>query len=191
MYQFNKVYVFINNINDLIFTNIEKISNIHIIYNSHDFKSDKFIKLKNFCIKKKIKLYILDNYKLAIKNRLNGIIISHNNKTINYFGNPLCKKQKLEIIGKVHSQAEYFFKIKQNCTKIMLSPLFETKKYSKNSILGIVKFNLTSLKWQIDIIPLGGINLKNFRSLNMAKVDSFAGSSMFYDKQTKKARLPM
>ena len=190
MYQFNKVYIFINDINDLIFTNIEKISNIHIIYNSHDFKSDKFIKLKNFCIKKKIKLYILDNYKLAIKNRLNGIIISHNNKTINYFGNPQCKKQKLEIIGKVHSQAEYFFKIKQNCTKIMLSPLFETQKYSKNSILGIVRFNLTSLKWQIDIIPLGGINHKNYRSLNMAKVDSFAGSSMFYDQQTKKARLP-
>ena len=44
MYQFNKVYIFINDINDLICTNIEKISNIHIIYNSHDFKSDKFIK---------------------------------------------------------------------------------------------------------------------------------------------------
>ena len=55
MYQFNKVYIFINDINDLICTNIEKISNIHIIYNSHDFKSDKFIKLNNFCIKKKNK----------------------------------------------------------------------------------------------------------------------------------------
>ena len=97
MYRFNKVYIFINDINDLICKNIEKISNIHIIYNSHDFKSDKFIKLKNFCIKKKIKFYILDNYKLAIKNRLDGIIISHNNKTIKYFGNPLSKKQKLEI----------------------------------------------------------------------------------------------
>lgn len=52
MYQFNKVYIFINDINDLIFTNIEKISIIHIIYNSHDYKSDKFVKLKTFALKK-------------------------------------------------------------------------------------------------------------------------------------------
>lgn len=178
MYRFNKVYIFINDINNLIFTNIEKISNIHIIYNSHDFKSDKFIKLKNFCIKKKIKIYILDNYKLAIKNRLNGIIISHNNKTINYLGNPLCKKQKLEIIGKVHSQSEYFFKIRQNCTKMMLSPIFETKKYSKINILKIVKFNLISLNWRIEKIPLGGINTKNYKKLKMTKTKYFAASSM-------------
>ena len=178
MYQFNKVYIFINDINNLIFTNIEKISNIHIIYNSHDFKSDKFIKLKNFCIKKKIKLYILDNYNLAIKNRLNGIIISHNNKTINYFGNPLCKKQKLEIIGKVHSQAEYFFKIRQNCTKIILSPIFKTPKYSENNILKIIKFNLISSNWLVEKIPLGGINTKNYKKLKMTKAKYFAASSM-------------
>lgn len=178
MYQFNKVYIFINDINNLIFTNIEKISNINIIYNSHDFKSDKFIKLNNFCKKKKIKLYILDNYKIAIKNRLNGIIISHNNKTINYFGNPLCKKQKLEIIGKVHSQAEYFFKIRQNCTKIILSPIFKTPKYSENNILKIIKFNLISSNWLVKKIPLGGINTKNYKKLKMTKAKYFAASSM-------------
>ena len=91
-------------ISKYLYSNIKKISNIQIIYNSHDFKSAKFIKIKNFCIKNKIKFYILDNYKIAIKNRLDGIIISHNNKTMKYFGNPLCKKQKLEIIGKAHSQ---------------------------------------------------------------------------------------
>ena len=178
MYQFNKVYIFINDINNLIFTSIEKISNIHVIYNSHDFKSDKFIKLNNFCIKKKIKLYILDNYKLAIKHRLDGIIISHNNKTIKYFGNPLCKKQKLEIIGKVHSQAEYFFKIRQNCTKIMFSPIFKTLKYSENNILKIIKFNLISSNWRVEKIPLGGINTKNYKKLKMTKVKYFAASSM-------------
>jgi thiamine monophosphate synthase len=180
MYQFNKVYIFINDINNLIFTNIKKISNIHIIYNSHDFKSDKFIKLDNFCKKKKIKLYILDNYKLAIKNRLNGIIISHNNKTIKYFGNPLCKRQKLEIIGKAHSQAEYFIKIKQSCQKVMLSPIFRTRKFSENNILGIVKFNLISMNWQVNIIPLGGINIKNLKYLKMTKATYFAASSMSF-----------
>ncbi len=55
MYQFKKVYIFIDDINDFICTNIKKISNIQIIYNSHDFKSEKFIKTKNFCIKNKIK----------------------------------------------------------------------------------------------------------------------------------------
>ena len=136
--QFNKIYIFINDIDNYISTNIRRFCNIHIIYNSHDFKSAKFIKVKNFCIKHKINFYILDNYKLAIKNRLDGIIISHNNKTIKYFGNPLCRRQKLEIIGKAHSQAEYFFKIRQNCTKIMFSPIFNTLKYSKNNILKIL-----------------------------------------------------
>ena len=183
MYQFNKVYIFINDINDLICTNIEKISNIHIIYNSHDFKSDKFIKLNNFCIKKKIKLYILDNYKLAIKNRLDGIIISHNNKTIKYFGNPLCKSSKIEIIGKTHSQADYFVKIKQHSTKIILSPLFKTKKYSKNNILNVIKFNLISLNWKTNPIPLGGINIKNYKYLNMVKAKTFASASFFLRKK--------
>ena len=64
MYQFKKIYIFINDINDLIPVNIVKISNIQLIYNSHDFKSEKFVKIKNFCIKNKIKFYILDNYYL-------------------------------------------------------------------------------------------------------------------------------
>ena len=178
MYQFKKVYIFIDDINDFICTNIKKISNIQIIYNSHDFKSEKFIKIKNLCIKNKIKFYILDNYKLAIKNRLDGIIISHNNKTMKYFGNPLCKKQKLEIIGKAHSQAEYFIKVRQNCEKIMLSPIFETQKYSKNNILKIVKFNLISSNWWLEKIPLGGINTKNYKKLKMTKTKYFAASSM-------------
>ena len=171
-----------NDINDLIpvnIVNIVKISNIQIIYNSHDFKSEKFIKIKNFCIKNKIKFYILDNYKLAIKNRLDGIIISHNNKTIKYFGNPLCKLSKIEIIGKTHSQADYFVKIKHHSTKIILSPLFETKKYSKNNILNVIKFNLISLNWKTNPIPLGGINIKNYKYLNMVKAKTFGSASIF------------
>jgi len=182
MYQFKKIYIFMNDINDLIpvnIVNIVKISNIQIIYNSHDFKSEKFIKIKNFCIKNKIKFYILDNYKLAIKNRLDGIIISHNNKTIKYFGNPLCKLSKIEIIGKTHSQADYFVKIKQHSTKIILSPLFGTKKYSKNNILNVIKFNLISLSWKTNPIPLGGINIKNYKYLNMVKAKTFASASIF------------
>ena len=183
MYQFKKVYIFINDINDIIPVNIVKISNIQIIYNSHDFKSEKFIKIKNFCIKNKIKFYILDNYKLAIKNRLDGIIISHNNKTIKYFGNPLCKMNKIEIIGKTHSQADYFVKIKQHSTKIILSPLFKTKKYSKNNILNVIKFNLISLNWKTNPIPLGGINIKNYKYLNMVKAKTFASASIFLRKK--------
>ena len=183
MYQFKKVYIFIDDINDFICTKIKKISNIQIIYNSHDFKSEKFIKIKNFCIKNKIKFYILDNYKLAIKNRLDGIIISHNNKTIKYFGNPLCKSSKIEIIGKTHSQADYFVKIKQHSTKIILSPLFKTKKYSKNNILNVIKFNLISLNWKTNPIPLGGINIKNYKYLNMVKAKTFASASFFLRKK--------
>ena len=182
MYQFDKLYIFISDIDNFISKKIKKNSNIEIIYNSHDFKSDNFFRVKNFCTKNKIKVYVLDNYKIAIKNKLNGIIISHNNKTRKYYGNPLCRTQKLEIIGKAHSQAEYFTKIKQDCKNIILSPIFDTNKYSKNKLLKILKFNLISLNWVINTIPLGGINIKNYKYLKMVKGKCLAASSKIFEQ---------
>ena len=78
-------------------------------------------------------------------------------------------KKKIEILGKVHNQQEFYQKKKQNCDFIFLSPLFFTKKYSKNKILNISKFNLMSLHWNLKIIALGGIKDSNYKKLKMTR----------------------
>jgi thiamine monophosphate synthase len=51
----------------------------------------------------------------------------------------------------------------------MLSPIFLNPKYSKNKILGVIKYNLISLNWKIITCALGGINYKNFRKIKCTK----------------------
>ena len=79
------------------------------------------------------------------------------------------KKKNIEILGKVHNQLEFYQKIRQGCGTIFLSPIFFTKKYSKNRILGVSKFNLISLKWNSILVALGGINFSNYKKIKMTK----------------------
>jgi thiamine monophosphate synthase len=175
---FLDVYIYLEEINEQIAQNLNKIKNINIIYNNSDFESKNFEKVKKFCNKNNINLFIIDNFKLAVKLRLNGIIISHNNKRNMYFGNPLCKIISLQVFGKVHSQLDYFFKKRQNCSKVFISPVFKNYKYSINKILKIIKFNLLSLNWKIEIIALGGITHANFKTLRIAKLNGMALKSL-------------
>jgi thiamine monophosphate synthase len=72
---------------------------------------------------------------------------------------------------------EYYYKRFQNCKKIFLSPIFKTKKYSTNQILGLAKFNLMSLSWDIQTVALGGIRKKNIRLIRLTKNKSAAFQS--------------
>ena len=183
---FLDVYIYLEEINDQIAQNLNKIKNINIIYNSLDFKSKNFEKVKKFCNKNNINLFIINNFKLATKLRLDGIIISHDNKRNAYFGNPLCKIKSFQVFGKVHSQLDYFFKKKQNCSKVFISPIFENNKYTINKILKIIKFNLLSLNWKTGIIALGGITHANFKTLRIAKLNGIGLKSFIKEQIIKK-----
>jgi len=91
---------------------------------------------------------------LCIKFNANGIFIPAENK--NFAKLPLIKK-KLKIIGIAHNQKEYFCKINQQCEVIMLSPIFNNLKFSQNKILGLVKFNLISKDWKVNLGAVGGV----------------------------------
>jgi len=183
----NKLYIpnifyFMEDIDETILKNINKFKNIAIIYQNSILELNKFLKIKKFCNKHKIKFFIIDNYKEAIKHKLDGIIISHNNKRNLIINNPICKKDNFLIFGKAHNQIEYFFKKQQFCKKIFLSPIFETKKYNESKILKIHKFNLISANWLVDIYALGGINNKNYSSLKLTKSSGFGFSSFINEK---------
>lgn len=88
-------------------------------------------------------------------------------------------KPKFHIVGTAHSCYDYYIKKIQKCEGIFLSPLFYTKKYSINKILGPVKFNLLSKDWKKEIYALGGIKLNNIKRVNTIRCSGIGGISFF------------
>jgi len=175
-----KKYIFIKDLNEEIKKNIKKLFNVEIIINNIDFSEislKRFLEIQNFCQKNKIPFYIIDNYKIALKLKAQGIFISSDNKRIipNLF---LYKKFK--IIGSAHNQLEYFFKKRQQCETITLSPIFFNPKYSKNKVLNPIKFNLISKDWNANLCALGGILDENIRKINLTKVSSIAFQRLIF-----------
>ena len=188
--QFNKFYqekfyFFTTYINEQMFKNVVKFKNIAIIYNNKYIDNENnFLNIKKFCKNNNIKFFILDNFRLAVKYKLDGIILSHNNKRA--YLNLNNYKKNFKIIGKVHSQNEYFFKIKQNCTAILLSPIFQNLKYNTSKILSISKFNQISKDWKTNVYALGGINFENIKKIKMTKAKGIGFISLALNHKIKK-----
>ena len=170
-----KYYYFINNFNPLELKKINNNKNIFLIY--YDTKQsniEDIYKIKNFTKKNKIKLYI-SNYNHKFSNiKIDGIHIPSSNKK-----RILNLKKGLDIIGTAHNQIEFYFKKKQGCSKIFLSPLFKTKKYSDNKILNTNKFRLISKEWLITKLALAGIKKGSFNKLKDLKIQGVGTASYF------------
>ena len=170
-----KYYYFINNFNPLELKKINNNKNLFLIY--YDTKQsniEDIYKIKNFAKKNKIKLYI-SNYNHRFSNiKIDGIHIPSSNKK-----RILNLKKGLDIIGTAHNQLEFYFKKKQGCSKIFLSPLFKTKKYSDNKILNTNKFRLISKEWLITKLALAGIKKGNFNKLKDLKIQGVGTASYF------------
>ena len=142
-------------------------------YNSEIIDEKLILKIKKYCKVKKIKFYLSNNIKLAIKLNLDGAYIPSFNKSTNHLAFSL--KKKFEIIGSAHSIKQIKTKENQNVNKIFLSSLFKKNK----NYLGINKFKLISNFTQKKVIALGGISKKNFNKLKLLKNSDFAGISYF------------
>jgi thiamine-phosphate pyrophosphorylase len=159
-----KFYFFSNTLDQKIIKNIIKLKNIAIIYKSESIDHKKINILKIFCKKNKIPFFITNNISLAHKYKANGIFLTSDNKI------PIKKTyNKFDIIGSAHNQLEYYFKKKQLCKVIFLSPLFYNEKYSINKILGPLKFNTISKNWNTEICALGGILNENIKKIKLTK----------------------
>ena len=101
----NKKYYFIdkfdtNNINKqdkqtaIIFRN----------YSSNLPNEQLIIKIRNYCRKKSLKLYLSNNIKLAIKLNLDGVYIPAFNKSFKHLAYSL--KKNFKIIGSAHNLRE-------------------------------------------------------------------------------------
>ena len=186
----NRQFLIINKLNNEVKEKIKKFININIILYNFDDQADGQLKIDNFntveainyCKKNQLPFYITDNFKLALQTKANGIFLSAKNKKII----PKIQKLNFEIIGSAHNQIEYYFKKKQGCTLLMLSPIFFNKKYSENKILGPIKFNLMSNSWNNNLCALGGISSKKLSKIKLTRASSIAFVSLVLEAQIKK-----
>jgi thiamine-phosphate pyrophosphorylase len=174
----SQLYYFIDEYNHAELSRLSK--NINIIYRNYKKNIDisTLISIRNFCKKNKIKLFISNNIKLAIKYRLDGVYIPAFNKQINFIKFLLPKN--FEIIGSAHNNIEISIKQKQGCNTILVSPIFKINK--KNYFLDVIKFNLLTLNKKIKFVALGGSSEKNENRLNLLTIYGFAGISYFQKK---------
>ena len=142
-------------------------------YTSEKIDKFKFLRLKNFCKKKGLKLYLSNNIKLALKLKLNGAYIPSFNKKFNHLNYKYDKNFK--IIGSAHNLKEIKIKELQKVEAIFISSLFKKNK----NFLGINRFKNLSGLTKKRIIALGGINKENIKLLNLLNKSGFAGISYF------------
>ncbi|PPR37969.1 MAG: Thiamine-phosphate synthase [Alphaproteobacteria bacterium MarineAlpha6_Bin4] len=146
-------------------------------YNSKD--RNKIAKqLLKFCKMKKIKLLIGSDIKLAEKINADGIHFPEymlNKNIINKIAIKKIKSRKNKIIT---SAAHSLKSIKKaECFGIdaaLLSPIFPSKSHPKVKNLGLKKLNKILQKIELPIYALGGINLKNVKSLSKTGIIGYA-----------------
>jgi thiamine-phosphate pyrophosphorylase len=186
----NKNYIenfffFTDQINNEIINQVLKFKNISVIYNTLK-KSENLKelgKIQTFCKKNNIKLYITNNYKLAIKVKSDGVFLNNQFKQKLIFN---CNKLNFKTVVGVHSQQEYYQKTKELSYDTIISPIFYNNKYSINKILNPIKFNLLSLNWGGRKYALGGINLDNLKKTYLTTSYGVGFVSLIKDLKIKK-----
>ena len=168
-----KYYYFIDKFEKDDIKNINK--NIAIIYRNYSKKIDINLiqNIKKKLKKLKIKFFLANNIKLAIKLDLDGVYIPSYNTGLKI--NSFSKRKKFLIIGSAHNLKEIKIKEKQGAQIIFLSPLFKTNK--TNKFLGSIKFNILSKMTDKKLIALGGINQTNIQKLFLLNAYGFASIS--------------
>ena len=147
-----------------------------IIYRNYSSKIADvklILKIKNYCKKKRIKFYLSNNIRLAIKLNLDGAYIPSFNKNIKHLSYSL--KKKFKIVGSAHNLKEIRTKETQKVNEIFLSSIFKNNK----NYLGINKFKILSQLTRKEVVVLGGISKKNIKKLKILNQSKFAGISYF------------
>ena len=167
-------YYFINKFDTNIINKQDKQTTIiYRNYNSKTEDQDLILKIKKYCKKSKVKFYLSNNIKLAIKLDLDGAYIPSFNKSTKHLAFSL--KKKFNIIGSAHCIKQIRTKETQNVNSIFISSIFKKNK----NYLGINKFKLISKLTKKKVVALGGISSGNLRKLKLLRNQDFAGISFF------------
>jgi len=120
-----------------------------------------------------MKIYLSNNFKLAIKLGFDGAYIPSFNRSIVHLNYEL--KKKFSILGSAHNIKELRLKEKQKVDLIFISSIFKKNK----NYLGLHKFIKLKKLTNKNVIALGGINRKNINKINLTNCFGFAAISFF------------
>ena len=167
-------YYFINTLDT---NNLQKQDKETIIiyrnYSSSNININKLIKLKNFIKKRGNKFFLANDFKLALKLRLDGVYIPSFNKGFNHLA--YSTFLNFVIAGSAHNLKEIRIKELQKVQNIFISSLFKKNK----NYLGSNKFKILDKYTKKKVVALGGISKKNIKQLKLTNVSSIAGISYF------------
>jgi thiamine-phosphate pyrophosphorylase len=169
-----KKYHFISSFDRNLLDNFD--DKIGIIYRNHQLKKydpSEILNIKKILKTKKIKLFLSNNVKLAIKLDLDGVYISSFNKCFAHLSYSF--KRKFNIIGSAHNLNQIRIKELQNVKLIFISSIFKKNQ----NFLGINRFKIISKYTKKKIIALGGLKKKNLKFLRLTFSYGFAGISYF------------
>ena len=167
-------YYFINTFDT---NNLQKQDKETIIiyrnYTSTNINIHKLLKLKNFLRKKGNKFFIANNFKLALKLRLDGVYIPSFNNKFSHLA--YSTFSNFTVIGSAHNLKEIKVKELQKVQSIFISSLFKKNK----NYLGLYKFKILKNYTQKKVVALGGISKKNIKKIRLLNISSIAGISYF------------
>ena len=142
-------------------------------YSSNELDEEIILNIKKYCKKKRLKFYLSNNVKLAIKLNLDGVYIPSFNKSIKHLA--FSFKNNFSIVGSAHNLKEIKIKEIQKANKIFISSIFKKNQ----NYLGFNRFKLISNMTKKKVVALGGISKKNINKLKLIKNPEFAGISFF------------
>lgn len=173
--KFFKLYCYLDKFdNNLIDKLPKKTSVIYRNYNeSPNIKT--ILKIKKACRGNKLKFFLSNNIKLAIKLNLDGAYIPSFNKNLSF--NTFNLKKKFELLGSAHNLKEIRIKEIQKIQYIFISPLFATNK-NKN-YLGIYRFLNLMKNTKKKVVCLGGLKTTNMKSIRRLNLSGAASISYF------------
>jgi len=150
-----------------------------IIYRNYEenFKNISLLgKLRNYCKGKNLKLFLSNNFKLALNLKLDGAYIPSFNKSLSHLNYSLHKN--FTTIGSAHNIKEIRIKERQNVDQIVLSSLFKKNK----NYLGLYRFKTLKNLTKKNVIVLGGVTKNNKKKIKLVGCNSFAGITYFKKK---------
>ena len=172
-YKFPTKFYFINNFTK---NNIDKLdTDTGLIYRNYKKKLEinKLKDLKFYCSRKKIKFFLSNNYKLALKLNLDGVYLPSFNRDLRHLN--YKTKKSFVILGSAHNIKEIRFKELQKVELIFISSIFKQNK----NYLGLYNFRKLSMISKKRVIALGGISKLNKKKLRLLNCYGFSGISYF------------
>ena len=142
-------------------------------YTSPKKNINEILKIKKFFKKKGNKFLLANDFKLALKLRLDGVYLPSFNNTFNHLS--YTKMKNFDVIGSAHNLKEIRIKELQKAKIIFISSLFKKNK----NYLGLNKFKILKNYTKNEVVALGGISKKNIKKIKLLKIAGMAGISYF------------